>query len=134
MDDPSAGQILDDLLRRAGAKFNRVRLGPGVVGNTSTVLVIALPSCAATAWALSPHPDVALIAVFVELLLLGGYLWGTWSYARRYPEYALLGGSDLIKALEMQMAAKGYPSVPTMPAEGPPPIDVDVPEKTTDAP
>ena len=119
------GETIDDLLKEAGTQVNRIRLGPGLVGNVSTVMIFAVLCFVGTAWVLKDNPVFALAAVCVEVGLVLFSQVASFVYARRHPDHALIGGSDLLKALEMQRAAKGFPSIPVTPGEGPPPIDVE---------
>ena len=89
----------------SGDEVHRIRLGPGVVGNTSTAIIVIIVGLAVEAFALKEHPTVMFGALAVTFVLAMTYLIGTWWFAARHPDLALMGGAELLQLRHMQMAA-----------------------------
>jgi len=83
----------------------RITLGPGVITLTSMVAATALVAIAACAYALAALPFIFLAAVGVIALVILVFLIGTWIFAHRHPDLAVMGGSTLLQYHRMQMAA-----------------------------
>lgn len=83
-----------------------IKLGPGVLSTIGMVAVVAFLALAVIAWALSGVPWLAVIALF----LVGGIavyaIERAFRYAERNPLTALMGGGELLKLIEHQLAAK----------------------------
>lgn len=86
--------------------LSRVQLGPGVVANTTTALVASVIATAAEAYFLREQPAVMFGAMAMTLILTLVYLVGTWRFAERQPDLALMGGAELLQLRRMQMGAK----------------------------
>ncbi|WP_341899240.1 hypothetical protein [Ferrovibrio terrae] len=101
----------------------RIRLGRGVVNNTTSALIGVAFAVAAIAWGLRDNP---LLALGVSALLIGTYLFyllGTWIFAERNPEQAMLGGSEFLQALQLKQSAKGVSEIPVLPPVEAPKIE-----------
>jgi len=93
----------------------RIRLGRGVVGNT-TYAIIAFMLCSAiavTALRSEPYLALAAIALFGAVFVI--YLLGTWRFAEKNPALAMLGDSEWLKYHQSQMGAQGVQEIPHMP-------------------
>jgi hypothetical protein len=126
----SLAKILEGL-GVTSSEVNRVQLGPGVVGNTTTALICSVIASAAQAYFLHDQPAVMFGAMAVTVILLLVYMFGTWRFAERHPDLALMGGADLLQLRRMEMAAK-HPEImidstpiiaPTLPA----PVTSEIP-------
>jgi len=106
----------------------RIKLGPGVVGNTSTIAIAAVVAAAAIACALAwagmaDHIVVVLLIVFSFASVV---CIGNWIFASIYPDLAVLGGGEFLALRQAQMAGKDVGEIPTIkPIEAPPPPIVD---------
>lgn len=107
----SVPKILEGLGIAPG-EADHLQLGPGVVGNTTTAVVIAVIATAAEAYFLHDQPMVMFGVMGMTLVLVLVYLFGTWRFAERHPDLALMGGADLLQLRRMEMAAR-YPEVIT---------------------
>jgi hypothetical protein len=95
-------------IEKLGEKgLDRVRLARGVVGNTTYAVCCAFLLLVAVAFGLAAHPYIALSAIAIICGVLLVYLFGTWIFAHRHPDQALLGGAELLQWRQMDMAAKG---------------------------
>ena len=120
-----------DILSRLGISsktLDRVRLARGVVGNTTYAIVAAFLAIAAVAWTFRDQPLIALGFICIVAFLALVYLIGTWIFAHKHPDVALLGGAELLKWRQMEMAAKGMPLLPEAPNVEPTPL-IDSPEE-----
>lgn len=95
---------IDAFIQRAGQLFGGFRLGPGIVGNMSTVLVAAFLAAAFVVWALSSSPIVALGALVFLSLLIIYIVERCMRFAEKYPAAALLGGTEFYNHLRDQSA------------------------------
>lgn len=67
----------------------RVRLGRGVVGNTTYALWAVGATIVGVSWALRTTPEIALIADGGLLLIYLIYLIGTYLFANKHPDLAM---------------------------------------------
>jgi hypothetical protein len=83
-----------------------VKMGPGVLTIVGRVAMAAFGACALTGWALRANPYLAGAAI---LLIIGLALYvceRCIRYAEKHPIPALMGGAELLKVIEHQMAAR----------------------------
>lgn len=106
-DDP-----IQQMLRSTG--LDSVRFASGVVGNSTYVVCACAVAAAVAAWALSPYPWLAVVAMLSLVGLAIFYMQGTWRFADRHPDLALLGGAQLLKLRQMEMGAKEIPMPQTV--------------------
>ena len=106
---------LKDAFGLAASGSQRVKLGPGVVGNTTTAVISGVVGLAIEAVALSSQPLVMFGVMGVTLALFLTYLIGTWRFAAKNPDLALMGGAELLQLRQLQMAVKGLPELPSSP-------------------
>jgi hypothetical protein len=83
-----------------------VRLGRGVLGKTSAVVVAGTIGVSAVAYSID-LPILQFILGIGVLGFAGYYTWRAFKYAEANPSAALLEGSDLIQMRQLEMAAKG---------------------------
>ena len=107
--------VWNNILGGGDGGLSGVKLGPGVVGNSTFAVIAAFVGIPATAWALSSHPDYALVAIAIEAFLLFSFLVGSWVYAHKHPDHALMGGAELLQLRKAQIAAPGIKVVENAP-------------------
>ncbi len=106
---------LIDSIRDHPEGLARVRLGRGVVGNTTYGFITACAASVGLVWALNAHP---WFAVGSCVAVWGGFLWylrGTYKFADEHPDLAMLGDSEWLRYAEAQLAAKGVSELPPAP-------------------
>lgn len=97
----------DNPLEKYGLRaLDNIRFARGVVGNTTYAMCAGLLAIGIAAFALRGSPPMAIAVIVIIGLLLAWYLHGTWKFADKHPELALLGGAELLKWREMDMGAK----------------------------
>jgi hypothetical protein len=111
---------LSDFINRGLSSVAGIRLGPGAVGNTHTVALVALIAICVVTWALR---EVPLFALGVDVLILAYCIYlSRWTerFAKDHPDLALLGGAHLLQLRQLQMGAKGVSEIPLLqPVEAP---------------
>ena len=114
----------------------RIRIGGGVVINTTHVMLGLCAAAVGIAWALAQSPSYALAIMGTLALIVLAFLIGTWLFANRNPDQAAMGGSEWRRFRESQLAAKNQPQLPpapsiTDPLQAPPPSVplLDAPEE-----
>jgi len=98
----------------------RLRLGRGVVGNTTYGLYAALAAAAVITVALKDSPWAALTAdagIGVAYLL---YLAGTYIFSHAHPDLAMLGDSEWLAYRQAEMASKNNLTLSVLPATSDP--------------
>jgi hypothetical protein len=108
---------IDDLLKHFGISaesVNRIRLGRGVVGKTTSAVVVVLLVLAVAIYKLSDPKLVLLLAGLVSLIFII-YFVGVLRFADKNPGAALLEGAELLQWKQFDMEAKGLPEVPGVP-------------------
>jgi hypothetical protein len=90
----------------------RVRLGRGVVGNTTYASIAFFGAFVAVVVALRNTPIFAIAAVCVLLVAYVIYLLGTYLFADKHPDRAMLGDSEWLQFQQMHYAALGVANVP----------------------
>jgi hypothetical protein len=104
------------------SSLDSVRFARGVVGNTTYVAGAALIAIGIIAFAFNSHPEMALVLIGIVAALATLYFFGTWIFAHLHPDLALLGGAELLKLRQLEMAAKDVQLPPNLPnVELPPP-------------
>lgn len=117
-------ELPESLKRLFGTQRNgetiRVKLGSGVIGNTTYGICAISSAVAFAAWALSDHPLYAILVVICIFVLGLVYLCGSWIYGHHHPEEAVLGGAEYLGLQGMKFGAKGIGEIPTIqPIEAP---------------
>lgn len=100
----------------------RIRLGRGVVGNTTYAWIILCPTVVGLVWALNATPWFAVGLVGAILLVFLIFLLGTYMFANKHPALAALGDTEYLQLQEAQMAAKNLPKIPEGPIIEAPPV------------
>jgi hypothetical protein len=93
------------------ASLDRVRLSQGVVGKSSYVAGIALLALLVVAYSLKDSGYLLAVGCLIFSLFaayFGGVIW----FAHKHPDMALLEGAELVQWRQIEMAAKGQPSLP----------------------
>lgn len=106
------------LKRAAGSDLEgvaRLRLGRGVVGNTTYAFYALAAAGAAITWALRDSPGMAILAVGGLIIAFLVYLFGTYVFARWFPDMAMLGDSEWLALRQSEMASKNNSRIPTLP-------------------
>jgi len=85
--------------------FHAIRMGPGVVGRTSTVVLAMILVGGVAIWALKGSAAAVLAIVGATLLLAIGYVATAFWYANKHPQFATLEGAELVRYKEVELAA-----------------------------
>jgi hypothetical protein len=120
-------QIFDHLQRNPEG-LARVRLGRGVVGNTTYGFVGLCSAGILIVWALNKNPGYAFASLIALIFVYLLYLFGTYKFADKNPETAMLGDSEWLQLKNKQMAAKGineFPEGPVIEAPTHPKVELD---------
>ncbi|MCS6306433.1 MAG: hypothetical protein H8K07_22630 [Nitrospira sp.] len=129
--------LLGKILNEIGAKsevFDKIRLGPGVVGRSATVAVCALIVMGVIAYNLNDKASLLIIAGAAFLLFLIFFI-GSMIYGSKNPSAALLEGAELVTWQKQELAAKSIPTPPSTLAipdpKAPPPatLAIEGPDK-----
>lgn len=110
MQGPNIKQILE-AVGVSESSLDRVRLAQGVVGKSSYVAGTALLALLVVAFSLRDSGYLLAVGCIILVLFcayFGGVLW----FANKHPDMALLEGAELVKWRQIEMAAKGQPSLP----------------------
>lgn len=83
-----------------------VKLGPGVLGITGIVSLAAIVVVGIATYTLRDDPETLVYIVFIIFGFAGMFVCGSWIFTFRRPDLALLGGAELVKHEELQMAAR----------------------------
>jgi len=118
--------ILHRIFGVDGEALERVRAGAGIVRNTTYVIVALWAAAVPILWALSPDHLSQLCALAIFAFMTVFYLLGTWRFAERNPDQAVMGGSEFRRFRQSQLASKGRPHIPNLssmpdPLKPPPP-------------
>jgi hypothetical protein len=109
--------LFDKLLKEIGLKsetFEKMRLGPGVVGRSATVAVVALLVLGVVAWRLTDQ-NLLLVIAGASFILFLIYFIGAMIYGAKNPAAALLEGAELVTWQKQELAAKNVPHPPDSP-------------------
>ncbi len=93
------------------ASATHFRFPTGAFGKTCMLIAIFATSCAAIAWSAS-NPWVAAFALLIVGFVTLAALWRLFNFADKNPSAAILEGAEFIKHEQIQLAAKGMPSLP----------------------
>lgn len=101
-EEPAVGQTpLDGLLPLVG----RLRLGPGVVGQTVVFACVVAGVFGIAAWRLN-DPRYILGVIFLFLLFIVYFLHRIFSFAEKHPSLSIMGGADAIAYKQLEMGTK----------------------------
>ena len=97
--------------------ISRIKLGPGVIGITGTVMVTAMVVAGGVtaALAFAGRADMILEALIIIFAVAILFCAGTYFFAFRQPDLALLSGADLLTLRQAQMAGKDVGEIPLVP-------------------
>jgi hypothetical protein len=109
-DGPKVKQVLE-AVGVSESSLDRIRLAQGVVGKSSYVAAVALLALLVVAYSLKDSGYLMVVG-FIILLLFFVYFGGVLWFATKHPDMALLEGAELVKWRQIDMAAKGQPSLP----------------------
>jgi hypothetical protein len=87
---------------------SNIKLGAGVVGKVSTVLVVYCVTLGALA-ALSSEPLVRAGAITAIVIVVFPMLWRLINFADKNPQAAILEGAEFLVHEQMMVAQKGSP-------------------------
>jgi hypothetical protein len=110
MAGPNVKQILE-AVGVSESSLDRIRLAQGVVGKSSYVAGVALLALLVVAFSLKDPGHLLAIGCFI-LILFFVYFAGVLWFSNKHPDMALLEGAELVKWRQIEMAAKGQPSLP----------------------
>jgi hypothetical protein len=102
------GLNLNEILRGAGlseSSLDKIRLGSGVVGRTSSVALMAMIAFGVIGYSLK-EPLYLLILALIMAVVFAGYFIGILRFANKNPDLALLEGAELVHWRQIEMAAK----------------------------
>jgi hypothetical protein len=113
--------MFGQLVRRQQASGGEFRLGAGVVGHTTRVVIVAIVVIGALALILEKNTAVAINGIIAVAAVAAYYLKGTWQFADKHPDAAALAGTSWPKAEPKAQPAQPSKVEPTpMHAEEPP--------------
>lgn len=128
---------LDELIRkRIGRRpegMARVRMGRGVVGNTTYGFWGACAASIGVAFALQNRPWFALAGVGGILVAYLVYLGGTYWFANKHPDRAMLGDVEWLQWYQSQQGAQNLPSIPPSPPVLDPTSNLQIEHDKSDA-
>jgi hypothetical protein len=114
---------IDHLRRALGTNLEgvaRLRLGRGVVGNTTYAFYAAVAAMVLVTGALHNSASMAFAAdVFIGIMYLI-YLAGTYFFAHGHPDLAMLGDSEWLAYRQSEMAAKHHLNIDALPSTSDP--------------
>jgi hypothetical protein len=121
---------INDALKSSGIdleSFQKIKLGQGVVGKTTSIFIAICFVCGVIAWKLSVQ--WMLFSLFVGLLAaFFTYVWWASKFAKENPSLAVLDGAEMIRWRQLDMAAKGYvDGVPSDPVQNDGQISLSAP-------
>jgi hypothetical protein len=82
------------------------------VGNTTYATIAFFVCAAGIGAAFRSEPPMALGAIGLLIIPYLVYIVGTWRFADKHPDRAMLGDSEWLRHQELQFAALGYGPVP----------------------
>lgn len=85
--------------------FHAIRMGPGVVGRTSTVALAMILVSGVAIWALKGSVVAVLAVIGIILLFAIGFIATAFWYANKHPHFATLEGAELVRYKEIELAA-----------------------------
>jgi hypothetical protein len=100
-------------------RVSKVKIGGGVVGKVTTVLIFICISTALIAWAARLW-WVSLVGLVLMFGLCAPLLWRLVNFAERNPYAALFEGAELLAHERMKFGTKENPVLPTTPPMLPP--------------
>ena len=109
---------IEDLLKNFGIStesVDRIRLAKGVVGKTTTAVLIVLMVLALAIFKLN-NPQLILILGIAAGFVFLVYFIGVMLFAHKNPGPALLEGAELLRWRQFDLATKGSPSQPASPS------------------
>ena len=101
----------DSLVRRQQASGGEFRLGAGVVGHSTRVVIVAIVVIGALALILEKNTAVAINGIIAVAAVAAYYLKGTWQFADKHPDAAALAGTSWPKAEACQSSANNSATV-----------------------
>ena len=119
--------MFGQLVRRQQASGGEFRLGAGVVGHSTRVVIVAIVVIGALALILEKNTAVAINGIIAVAAVAVYYLKGTWQFADRHPDAAALAGTSWPKA----EVAKAQPTTPSPSKVEPAPMRAEEPPVTT---
>ena len=91
-------EMFGNLVRRRQANGGEMRLGAGVVGHTTRVVLASVVAIGVLALILERDTPVAINAIIAIAGVTAYYLNGTWKFADKHPDAAALAGTSWPKA------------------------------------
>lgn len=110
--DARAGDLIEKILARTPEGVARIRLGRGVVGNTTYAFWATCAVVIFVAIAMRGSPGYAVLLCIAIMLLFLMFLAGTYWFADRHPDRAMLGDAEWLQWHQSQLAGKDLPHVP----------------------
>ena len=123
-------EMFGQLVRRQQASGGEFRLGAGVVGHSTRVVIVAIVVIGALALILEKNTAVAINGIIAVAAVTAYYLKGTWQFADKHPDAAALAGTSWPKA----EVAKAQPTTPPPWKVEPEPKRAEEPPVTTPLP
>lgn len=101
---------VEDRLQDAVVAISRgvasTKLGPGVLGTIVPIVTIGFGALAVLGYALSAHPQAAVVVIVFGLAFLAYTVERAFRYAEKNPLPALLSGTEIFQLIKEQTAAK----------------------------
>lgn len=90
----------------------KVKLGGGIFGKTCTVLIVIAVTFGAIAW-IANNLWVCILALVLIAIIAFVLLWRLINFADKNPQAVILEGAEFLVHQQIELAAKGIPSIPT---------------------
>lgn len=104
-------KILDHV-RNNPEGLARIRLGRGVVGNTTYAFISVVAAVAVVAFFFKGNLTVGAWIIGALLLVFVIYFLGIFWFAHKHPNVAMLGDAEYLQLMESKMAAAGLRTLP----------------------
>ena len=93
------------------ASATQIKFPTGAFGKTCMLVAIIAFSCAGIAWSVR-EPWVAALALVIVAIIAIYAITRVFNFADKNPSAAILEGAEFVKHEQMQLAAKGLPTIP----------------------
>ncbi len=89
----------------------KVKLGGGIFGKTCTVIMVIAVTFGGIAW-IANNLWVCILAIVLIAIIAFVLLWRLISFADKNPQALILEGAEFLVHQQIELAAKGIPSIP----------------------
>lgn len=83
-----------------------IKMGPGVVGRSTVVVVAMLGFCSVVAWAVKDTLWAILLVFFVGIIATMAALYAAFAFANKFPNHAIMEGGQFVDFTKLTQSAK----------------------------